>query len=311
MTTDYIFIVGCNRTGTSLLRQILNRSDQVCMASETHFLRRFSRFGLERRLEKFGDLSDERNLDQLIDFMYKGRDAGGSTYWGWLKKNVDRETFRRCLMATDKSERAIFNLLMQLFAEQKTGSLPPGFILGEKTPTHYYYVPTLLEWFPRAKIIHTFRDPRAIVVSTVKKVEKKQRGSLKAKLTSWPSWLVDPLITPVETLHISQAWFDAARLHARYEKQYPQNYRLLRFEDFISDPEAQIRQTCEFLEIPFQNEMLAEVVTVGSSFDNQRFGTSGFDAKAAERWKGHINPLVKAWFSTLGRKQLEQFGYTP
>jgi hypothetical protein len=168
-----------------------------------------------------------------------------------------------------------------------------------------------LEWFPNAKIIHTFRDPRAIVVSTIKKIHKNQRGSLKSKVSSAPAWLIDPLITPVETFHISQAWFDAARLHAQYEQSYPQSYRLLRFEDFISDPETQIRQVCEFLELPFQAEMLAEVVTVGSSFENQHLGARGFDQKAAERWKDHINPLVKAWFSTLGRQQLEQFGYTP
>jgi hypothetical protein len=310
VATEKIFIVGCNRTGTSLVRQILNRSERVSIASETHFLRRFSRVGLENRLEKFGDLSHNSNVHKLIDFMYSGREALGSSYWNWLKKNIDRQSFTQKLLNSDRSERAIFYLLMQVFGEQKEGS-QDGLILGEKTPTHYYYIPTLLEWFPQAKIIHTFRDPRAIVVSTIKKVRTKQRGSLYSKVLSGPGWLLDPLITPVETFHISQAWFDAAHLHTRYEKFYPQQYRLVRFEDLINEPPKQIKQICDFLEIPFQEAMLAEVDTVNSSYQAQRHSASGFEKKATERWKEHINPLVKAWFSTMGRKQLKQFGYTP
>jgi hypothetical protein len=310
LATENIFIVGCNRTGTSLLRQILNKSPRVCIAPETHFLRRFSQVGLERKIEKFGTLVNDNNVYQLVAYMYTGRKQVGSSYWGWLQKHVERNYFQEKILASVRSEQAIFQALMEIYAEKQ---LDKGqeVILGEKTPTHYYYVPTLLEWFPKAKVIQTFRDPRAIVVSTIKKIQKKKEGGLRAKVANMPDWIIDRLVGPVEVLHISQAWLDAARLHAYYEKQYPQQYRLVKFEDIINDPENQVRQICNFLEIDFHKDMLIKVDNLNSSYYTQRHSTDGFDPMTIERWKNHINPIAKVWFSTLGREHLKKFGYIP
>lgn len=310
VATEKIFIVGCNRTGTSLLREILNRSDRICIATETHFLRRLSRIGQGKRLKKFGDLSSDDNVHRLVAFMYARRDACSSAYWKWLAKNVDRSAFTRQLLESDRSERSIFTTLMRVYAEHRKG-VAEGLILGEKTPTHYYYVPTLLEWFPQAKIIHTFRDPRAITVSTIKKIKKKGNGSLLAKLPFLPARLLMPLIAPAETLHISRAWLDAARMHTQYERAYSERYYLLRFEDFIREPEQSIRRVCQFLDMAYQPDMLAEMVNLNSSYQPGRRALSGIDAGAADRWQGYIHPLIKVWFSARGRKELERFGYAP
>jgi hypothetical protein len=307
--TENIFIVGCNRTGTTLLRQILNKSRRIAIAPETHFLRRFSSVGVGKRLEKMGALSDNRNVIRLIDFMYSGREVCGSAYWEWLRKNVDRQMFEEWLLSSDRSDSSIFSLLMQVYADKTKERTENSLILGEKTPTHFYYVPTLLKWFPQAKVIHTFRDPRAIIVSKLKKVKERGREGPKIKFSALPGWLLDPFIDPIEVLHMTKAWFDAARLHIQYEQSYPRSYRLLRFEDLITEPERQIKQICDFLEIPFEREMLEEIYVVGSSYQSRRRGANGFDQRTLERWKDHINPLIRAWFSILGRKHLRRFGY--
>jgi hypothetical protein len=95
MHTTNIFIVGCNRTGTSLLRQILNKSPRVSIAPETHFLRRFSQMGVRQKLEKFGDLSDERNTTQLVDFMYSGRKVVGSSIGVGYRKILIAKALKR------------------------------------------------------------------------------------------------------------------------------------------------------------------------------------------------------------------------
>src|SRR5262245_27235203 len=236
MQTENVFIVGCNRTGTSLLRLILNKSKQVCIASETHFLRRLSGVGVERHLHRFAPLSDERNVTRLAEYLYSPHKSWRAAYWEWLRNNVDKRQFTHRLLESDRSERAIFSVLMQIYAEQVEGIATTDLVLGEKTPTHLYYVPTLLEWFPQAKIVHMFRDPRAIIVSKLKKVGVRGREGPKKKFSATPEWLIDPLVDPIEVIHMTKAWFDAARLHMVYEQQYPQRYYLLRFEDLMSDP---------------------------------------------------------------------------
>lgn len=307
MTVDYVFIVGCNRTGTSLLREILNKSERVCLTPETHFLRRFSRVGFGKIITRFGDLSVDRNAERLIDFMYQGRAAGGSMFWGWLKNHFDRQAFTERFLRSDRGERSLFVLMMHAYAEVEKGGATDK-VLGEKTPTHLYYVPTLLDWFPNGKVIHTFRDPRAIAVSTVRKVRAKRRGGLHTKTPFLPGRLIDRLTGPVETLHISQAWLGAARLHEQYERRFPDRYRLLRFEDLIGDPEGRIRTVCDFIGVPYTPDLLDGVAVLNSSYHGRRSG-EGFDSQVIERWRGHIDPLSKAWLSALGGKQLKRFGY--
>jgi Sulfotransferase family len=308
--TKNVFIVGCARTGSTLLRQVLNKSEKVCILPETHFLRRLSRGGRRKLLNGIGDLSDDHNVDKLINDILFTDNSRRIGYWGWLRKSVDKQVFRQRLLESDRSERAIFSLLMQSYAELKRGEVYDDLILGEKTPTHLYYVPTLLEWFPHAKIIHTFRDPRGIFVSVLKRV-KTGKWNLRAKFPSIPGWLLNSMIDPVGLLHVTKTWLDAASLHSRYKQLYPQNYHLVRFEDLIAEPENQIKQVCDFLNVPFDGRMLEEIRVIGSSYQPQRHGPSGFDKQAIDRWRQHINPLVSAWFSILGRKHLQEFGYHP
>jgi hypothetical protein len=310
MTAGYIFIVGCNRTGTSLLRLILNRSGQICIAPETHFLRRLSVIGADRHLRRFAPLANDAHVEALAGFLYAEHRSWKAAYWEWLKRTVDRPAFVRRVLATDRSEHALFLLLMRLYAEATAAGAPGDLILGEKTPTHLYYVPTLLEWFPDAKIIHMFRDPRAITVSKIKKVHNKGQEGPKRKFAALPGWLLDPFVDSIEVLHMSRAWFDAARLHAAYAQTYPNNYRLLRFEDLIADPHGQVRQLCDFVGVAFQPDMLAEIDVVGSSYQPHHRGPEGFDRQTLDRWKSSINPFASAWFSILGRRQLEKFGYS-
>lgn len=311
MKPDYVFIVGCNRTGTSLVRQILNKSVQMCLCSETHFLRRLSRVGVTRPFGGFGDLALEANVQRLVNYIYADHRVLKISYWQWLKRNCAREEFTRRVLATDRSDRALFQTMMQVYAE----TLKPAqaeLILGEKTPTHLYFVPTLLEWFPNARVVHMMRDPRAIIVSKLKKVNRKSsRDGIFKPLGEVPQRVLAPLADPVEVVHTSTAWMDAARLHDQYARRYADQYRLLRFEDLIAEPEANIKQLCAFLEVEYEPAMLGEIHVVASSFHSQHKSARGIDVQALDRWKSYSNPLVNAGFAILGRAQLERFGYVP
>jgi len=289
MKTKNIFIVGCPQTGKTLLSQILNKYEKICIAEETRFLRQLSGIGRHKQMKKIGDMSNNSNVDQLIDYMYSSIRA---PYWTWLKRNIDKQAFKQRLLETERSEWAIFLLLMQIYAEQTKGPIPNDIILGEETPTHLYYVPTLMKWFPQAKIIHLFRDPRALTVSRIKDA-KRHHGGLRAKYPSLPSWLHDPSITPVEVLHMTKFWFDAIHLHNRYKQLYSQRYHFLRFEDMVSEPEKRIKQVCKFLNTPFEDKMLKNTVLADPSFK-----------RVVNCWKENINTLMKVWFSIFYRKYI-------
>lgn len=310
MDNQTLFIVGCARTGSSLLRQILNKHERLCLAAETHFLRRWSSVGREKQLLEFGDLSDEANVGRLVDCLYSAKRMPNNGYWKWLKNTVDPQIFKRRILDTDRSDQAIFTTMLELFAESKKGAYNSELILGEKTPTHLYYVPTLFEWFPKTKIIHTFRDPRGIFVSTVKRMHTHEWG-LKRRYPQIPDGLLKPLISPVTTLYTTMNWFDAVRLHSLYQQRYGARYLLIRFEDLIGDPTRTVQQICDFLGVRFDPGMVEEVAVMSSSHHAQNRGPSGFDKQNISRWQAHIDPFNRAWFSLLGRKHLKTFEYIP
>lgn len=58
---------------------------------------------------------------------------------------------------------AIFASILQTYAEAHGKAR-----CGEKTPRHYLYIDTLLEWFPRATVVFVVRDPRAVAASLLR-----------------------------------------------------------------------------------------------------------------------------------------------
>jgi sulfotransferase family protein len=302
----YLFVVGSPRTGSTLLRHVLNRSPQVCLASETHFLKGSRRLRLAERL------AAARAADGPARHAAVGRISGellGPEFWVWLRRNIDADRLTERLLTTDLTERALFALLLDLYAEIQ-GEGRPVAVRGEKTPDHLYGVDTLARWFPDARFIHTFRDPRAIYASRLIRSEEGRRG-MKARLASAPGRLLDPFLAPIEVVETSRVWLDAARLHRRHAARLGARYRLVRFEDMVADPAAAIAGICEFIGVPFDDALLDDTVVVGSSFEEQRHAAHGFDRRSVDRWRNHVHPLVKAWFGVVGRRELRRFGYRP
>lgn len=302
----YLFIVGSPRTGSTLLRHVLNRSPGVCLASETHFLKHSRRAGLRSRLADAASADGDARrhaVREVVDELLKPH------FWTWPSRNLDADTFIDRVLATDLSERELFALLLDLYAERQCSDRTVV-VRGEKTPDHLYQVATLARWFPEARFIHTFRDPRAIYASRLVRTEEGRRG-MKARLPRVPARVLDPLLAPIEVVETSRVWLDAARLHRRHARELGERYRLVRFEDLVADPRSVMIDLCAFVGIPFDDRLLDETVVVGSSFEDERHAAQGFDRRSVDRWRDHVHPLVKAWFGIVGRRELRRFGYRP
>jgi hypothetical protein len=290
----YIFIVGSFRTGTTLLRDILNCSEDVAICGETHFFRSLSWQGFRRKFAKVGDISTDDGAKKVADYIY--HNIHGDNFWRWVQKEVDYKDFLRGLLGSERSDRAIFDLVMAFYADGKP-------VRGEKTPAHIHHVPTLLEWFPKAKIIHTFRDPRAIFVSKKRKKKEQENASLRYRIVRQSELIFDIYLSFNVLIH----WLRIAQLHYRYQRLYPHNYYFVKYEDLISDPKTHLEKLCDFLEIDL-TEMMLRPKVVNSSFvsDDQ---IQGFDSSAIDRWRKQLHPMINYWFVLWCKKRLLEFGY--
>lgn len=144
-----IFIVGASRSGTSLLRNILNRHPRIAICGETHF-----HHYIYTRRRAFGDLSDPKNRRRLVEeYLALKR----------LRFVTDPAGLTEKLMREGTSYQALFTCFVKYHTVSQNKQR-----WGEKTPQHALFSETLCEWYPGGTIIHMIRDPRDVVASLQK-----------------------------------------------------------------------------------------------------------------------------------------------
>lgn len=329
--TSHVFVVGTSRSGTSLLRNTLNSSDEIAITGETHFLGgvaslrciyeylsssdasqampersgttgRFGHTGLRDRIRAKGKLSDPKTVEAVAD-MIMARSGG---FWESRSSLIDRGDLLSGLREADSSDAAVFDLLMRLYAGEKPRR-------GEKTPSHVFHVPTLLSWFPDARVVHIIRDLRAVYVSQQKK-KMKQKGE---KITRRHQ-----LVRRNRRLHeyyvmanISAHWVRVAQLDGIYRRAFPDRYLSLRYEDFVVDPETNLSRICSFCGIDYSSDMLSQVFVnssiVGRHWDqgSETGPGAGIDPGAANRWKEHLSAGDDRFLKWIGRKPMKALRY--
>jgi hypothetical protein len=189
----------------------------------------------------------------------------------------------------------MLDVAMTIFADHKS-------IQGDKTPAHIHSVPTLLDWYPEAKVIHMFRDLRAIFVSE-KRRQSIEYITLPYRILGRSQLLLEMSLSTIFIIH----WLQAIQLHRRYQQRFPDQYYLCRFEDLTGDPEGEVEKLCHFLGIEFDRQML-ELSYQNSSLV-PRHQAQGIDVSTSNRWRNYLHPLTNRWLLLWSKKYLVEFGY--
>ena len=160
------FILGCVRSGTTLLRDILRIHPNLECPEETYFFRWGEPFGTDRyniKCVKNRHIKLHREID-----------------------GVSEQEFAGLLRAAD-SRKTLAEAYAQLYLEKKGKAHARWF---DKTPQNIYGILLLKAFFPESKIIHIYRNPLNVVCSLMEgKVMPVH--SLKGAVNYW-----------VEAMHI-------------------------------------------------------------------------------------------------------------
>jgi len=155
------FIVGCPRSGTTLLRRMLDAHPLVAVPGESHFGARYV-----RKASRFGGEGEPGTLEALLDDFCASR--------AFQSSKVSQRLFREEARRQAGDPWAPLGIWLEAFAEREGAS-----IVGEKTPSHALFVAELARAFPEARFILLRRDPRAVVASWAH-VAWSKRSSIEA-----------------------------------------------------------------------------------------------------------------------------------
>ena len=275
-----IFVVGAPRTGTTLVKTILNQHSQVHLFDEVHF---FERVWDDR--EHLGDLaspmSQTKAIQRVRDIV---RNFGSDKH---VADTLTVEVFRRRLMEEGRTYPNVLRILLQTGAEAQNAEF-----WGDSSPQDVLYLDTILSWYPDAKIVCLVRDPRGYL-SSCKNYYRRQVGSYKEKANPFTQSLL---------------WksYMTAVVEAE-DRPYAPSVMRLYYEDLVTNPEAEVKRLAAHVGVDFESAML-DVGQTNTSFPGQQEGR-GIFATSSDRWRQELSP-TELWIGEkIYGETMELLGY--
>ncbi len=144
-----IFILGCPRSGTTMLANLLRKS-RFGEPIETHFITKYY-----KKLDSYGKLEIKTNLDRLLKDIFSERPI---MQWGIP---IDVDTFYEGL--EDFSYSNIVHNVCMLRSRSK------GYASwGDKTPHYTLDLSSIYKLFPESKYVFIIRDGRDVALSLLR-----------------------------------------------------------------------------------------------------------------------------------------------
>jgi hypothetical protein len=284
-----IFVVGPSRSGTTLLRRILNGHSAVSIAPETHYFDDL-RPRLGQRAVTPLERSDQERVERyflaLSDKVYgHAGDPSRSTI-----DVADLREEARSLGATADAYFAAFCRLRMRFLGRSRW--------GEKTPRHVFRIDDIRVAWPEAHVVCVVRDPRAAVASyrDWKRGKEPSDSADRARVTRSYNVVLNSLLVKGAIAAEEKALRDHG----------PGYIRLVRYEDVASEPEGAVRELAHWLGLEYEPAML-DVPDMFSSYgDVQR----GISSVPVERWRRKLSPTEISVIQTCCRGAMERHGYS-
>lgn len=281
------FIVGVGRSGTTMLRLMLDAHPELAIPPETHF------------------------VPDLIDAIDEG--ASPATAIGvmtavrqWADLQIDEADALGSFEALDdfnstEALRAFYALYLQRQGKPRW---------GEKTPAYVRNMRKIERALPEARFIHVIRDGRDVALSRWKRTLGEGKRAPAAQ--------------------VAEGWQRRIR-RAQKQGRKLKHYTEIRYEDLVTDTEAELRRIAEFVELDWDPVMLryyeraadrmAEMARDLPSADGKpvRPGEERMqahamtqkppDPSAMYRWKEQMGAEDVAAFDAAAGELLTELGY--
>jgi hypothetical protein len=283
-----LLIVGCQRSGTTLVRRMCSRHRHLDVMPETHLMPLlWGRTRAVRRLGRGGLATWIRQALPRVNAAWGSVD---------LADRLDAASSRYRRDASELGDDALSDAAT-IFAEwlDHWRLVSGKSRSGEKTPSHIYYLPELLRAWPRAQAVVMHRDPRAAGCSEW--VKHRSIVAAERRFT-WFRFAV--------------RWASSVEVARRCERRFGRERVLqLRYEDVVAGPEGAARKLCTFLDEPFDPAML-DVDNRNSSFGRRTASLPGIgrvDSGPRDRWRRVLDPVSVAELEAMTASGMEALGY--
>jgi hypothetical protein len=228
---------------------------------------------------QFGDLSHPGNFESCLKAMLR--------YKHVRFLNPDADQIRREFWMGAPTYGRLFGLFLEQFARREG---KPRW--GEQTGLIERYADIVLKSYPEGRMIHMIRDPR---------------DRYMASLKLWPNG-------KGRAGGAAARWMYTTTLAKRNLRKYPKQYKIVRFEDLVREPEATLQDICQFIGEEYLPDMPA--MTGAPEHRAKLLREKENDTQLSPLSQNHIGlyriGLPKpelAFMQSISRISLQEFGY--
>lgn len=277
-----VFIVGCPRSGTTLLQVKLSTLEHLAIPPEDDFILRFYH-------AVKGDIHKPLTKEMITQLLNDLFEYDGGTFRHW---QVTRDAIEQKIQAHqgEIDIRVLIDLIYQAFLSRFEGKTR----WGCKVPYFAAHVGVLAKIFPEAKFIHIIRDGRAVYQSMLDRIAK---GAKHFPVSAWRAgWLWRKYVSNAD----SQG------------RTLGNSFIPLRYEALVEDDNAEMAKLESFLgELRTNNDFYGQLK------ENQLIRTDNIelyvkpkvDKSDTERWQQSLTPRQVYLVEAMAKSEFNRLNY--
>jgi len=230
---------------------------------------------------KFGDLAEDHNLDECLDVMRR--------YKRLVVIGIDWERLRKEFRDGPSTYGRLYELLQCQQAERAGKSR-----WGDKSLLNERYADRIFESFPHARIIHMVRDPRDRYASVLARW-KVRRGGVGAGMGEW---------------------LESIRHAESNVERWPSQCTIMRYEDLVAAPEAEMERICAFIAEPYVPEMLTmsgadRFRNEGANSSYGRRPTGAISTSSIGKYAKVLSDRQVRYVERIAEAEMRRYAYEP
>lgn len=270
MTPRPLLVLGVRRSGTTLLRVMLDRHPRLAVPDESYFVPQ-----LARRHR------DPVDPDEFVEDLRRL-----PTIREW---EIDPDAVRGRLRGGMTTGQAIAAVYEQYAADRGKERW------GDKTPMYMQYLPLLERLFPDALYVDLVRDGRDAALSFL----SMPRGIVTE---TWAH--------PRTAADFACQWrTEVAAARALGRRVGPRRYLPVRYEELVAEAEGTLRRICEFASLPYDGVMLGYAEEVDVSGKPHQQSLKRPPTPGLRDWRTAMSREDVAAFEEVAGDLLDELGY--
>lgn len=289
-----IFILGCHKSGTSLMRSLLDgHPDLQVIPFESHVM---ALLGIAvsyayRKQQAMPQADFKANLLLLLRAYASSKDRTADAMFGDEMDVSSVQPFIASASQPTHVKQAlelIVDCLPHLFP--KGGFTQEPKRLVEKSVEHHEFMDELQRAYPDAQFIHLIRNPYANVIGLRR---------FKAKLQGYPLFH--------RVMGSIQSSMDVAMDQVKAKSN---NHHVIRYEDLVQRPEQVMRALAEAINLPWNASLLNPTMMAKPWSGNSSHGqATGIDASKLDAWQTQIHAFESWQVNRKLNRQRKAFSY--